>query len=189
MYQKLRSLIKRCYVTAGSEDTADYQTAKVSYLEKDTTVEHLTPYGVYSNPPVDSIGVVFLIAADEDNRFAILNRPDIRFKNLKSGEVAIGNPLTESVIKFDENGDITIVGKNNLKVTIEGSAEIISSQEVKLTAPSVVMSNGGVTDGLVKFSDLEIWANSHFHNVIGSQTGFPIANLPVSAKTSVVKGE
>jgi phage gp45-like len=182
MYQKLRSLIKRCYVTSVSDDSANYPTAKVSYLEKETTVEHLTPYGIYSNPPENSIGVVFLIAADEDNRFAIVNRPDIRFKNLKKGEVAVGNPLTLSHIKFDENGDITIIGKNNLNVTIEGNVNVI--------APSISFSNGGSTDGFVKFSEMKAYIDAHQHtDPQGGLTGVPITQLSQSAKTTVVKGE
>ena len=115
----IRNLIKRGVVTKKTLDDGQFSVAQVKWLAgKIGNVETIHPYGISSYAPVGSMALMFNIMGHEANRAAIINDPKRRFKGLKEGEVAVGNFLTRSYVKFLENGDIEVVGTSNRVVTI-----------------------------------------------------------------------
>lgn len=102
-------MIKIGFTSNVMKDENDFPHVQTRFLGKKNEVWNLTPYGLFSSPPLRSIGLVFNIQSQEQNRAAILNDFKNRFKNLKQGEVTIGNTLTRSRIEFRENGEVFII--------------------------------------------------------------------------------
>ena len=171
MYQIIQNLIKNCKVNS-SDDSKAYAIVNVEHDETSITALNITPYGYYSRPPADATGILLLIGADASKCAAIVNVDDNRYKNLEENEVALGNPSKSSKIFFDKDG----------KISIE------SLQEVNVTAPSIVLGNGGSTDGLVKHSELKQYIDNHIHQIGMSTTEKPTTQLPDSAQTTIVRG-
>lgn len=129
----LFNLIKRAIVSRKTADTGQFPIAQVEWNGKAKNIHHITPYGLYSNLPIDSLVLTFNVLGQEENMAGIGNTPKRRFKNLKEGEVAIGNPITGSVIKFLENGDIEVTGKNDQNVNITGDVNVTVGGNVNMT--------------------------------------------------------
>lgn len=158
IYNKILHLFKRGVISKVSNDRDVYQTAQVSYLGKTADTEILYPYGLCGNPPRGSLALIMNVQGHEDNRTAICNYPGARFKNLTEGEIALGNYMTKSHVKFNSNGDITIECNNNMtvtvskddNVTINGNATVNITGTAQVTAASVTVAapvtvNGDVT--------------------------------------------
>src|SRR5689334_11364428 len=101
MIQRLINLIKNCFVTTVTNDNKGYALLEVSHDETINTVSHLTPYGLYCNPPENATGIIWLVGGEASKGVAMVNVDAERFKSLLRGEVCIGNPLTLSNILFD----------------------------------------------------------------------------------------
>jgi len=147
---KLINLIKMAVITQASSDGEDYPKTQASYNGKPTSVTRLSPYGICSNPPVKSIGLLFQVQGREGTKLGIFDYMKMRFKNLKPGELQIGNYLTQASIKFDEDGNIVINCPDaNVTVNAAMSVTITAGTEIELTAPSVTInaSGGGVVNG------------------------------------------
>lgn len=129
---KVVNLVKRCYVSRVGNNQQRYQTTQVSYLNKTANVEVVYPYGLSGNPPLNSLGLMFNVQGQEENRAAIFNLPSKRVRNLKEGEVAVSNYLTESRVVFKENGDIEVTGNNNQIVNITQNSEITVGGDVTI---------------------------------------------------------
>lgn len=100
--------IKRAYISLVGSDSNQFQTTQINYLGKTADMEVIYPYGLCANPPAGSLVLLFNVQGQEENRAGIANLPNQRFKNLKAGEVVVGNYLTGSYIKLLENGNIEI---------------------------------------------------------------------------------
>ncbi len=198
----IRRLIRRCFVSGGSVDDKDYQTAQVSAYGKPVNADVLNLYGIASNVPENAPGVLFLTNAQEDNRFAILgNSPEWRPRNLKSGELVIGNFITGDVVRFLETGieivgnkdlDVNITGNVNVNVTGEttinstgnvsvntsGVLDVLASSTINLTAPNVncTVNNFNIT-AAVAFNVSAPVANFTTTNVNLGVGGLPIARV------------
>jgi hypothetical protein len=152
-------ITKRTYITRVSTDKDLYHTAQVSYLGQTADVEVITPYGVYSNLPLNSQLLTWNVNGVEENRVSIGNTPRFRFKNLKPGEVVLGSPQTRSRIFFSEDGSIVITqhkgeagkqsatdkdatdGKSSITIDPDGNIKIVTKGTHEVT-----------TDGDVKFT-------------------------------------
>lgn len=146
MMQMLRNLIKRAAV-AIINDSGNYQTAQVSYFGKVSDIEVINPYGISSSPPIDSLVLMFNVMGQEENKAGIINAQPQRFKNLKEGEVVVGNYLTGSYVKFLQNGGIEVFTEGNATVTasnaiIDANVTILGDCEVGGN-----LTNGGVNVG------------------------------------------
>src|SRR5690349_2108707 len=100
-------------------------------MDKTSDMEVIYPYGLFAQAPVNSLALVFSIQGNEENLAGIVYAYRDRFKNLKEGEVLLGNILTGSFIKFDKDGNIEINSKKDVNVTITGNA-IINAQQVTI---------------------------------------------------------
>lgn len=217
MISKLVNMVKRAFVTTSLADDQVFPIIQISYHEKIANVEHMTPYGVYSNPPANALAIVLSIGGQEENRVAFANTPNSRFKNLKEGEVLVGNPLTGSYVKFDEDGNITELSKNNktiqvdedFNITVNGNttinstgnasinaenAAITATTLASITAPSIQLGNGsgGGPVSLAQFAALKAYVDAHVHSGVqagGANTGAPTTPLPAAVGTTVVQGK
>ena len=135
MINTIRNMIKRAYVSLVHKDDKIYSYAQISYLGSTLDAETLYPYGMNANAPLNSAAVVFNIQTDEGNRVCICYTPDRRFKDLKEGEVQIGNALTQASIMFSEDGKIKIVTDADIEITaptikLTGDVEIVGDLSV-----------------------------------------------------------
>lgn len=113
-----------------------------------------SPYGLCSNPPVGSSGLVFNTNAGSNHPVGMVDFPSKRFKNLAEGEVVVGNYSTGSYIKFLANGDIKLYTSGN--IFLEGSV-YGATTDSPITAPK------GILVGAKTINDV------HTHS--GVQTG------------------
>lgn len=125
---RITNIIKRAFITLAGGDNDKFQTTQINYLGKVADMEVIYPYGLCGNPPAGSLVLLFNVQGQEENKAGIANLPNQRFKNLKPGEVVLGNYLTGSYIKFLENGDIEMFAKSG-KINIVNT-NVISNQDV-----------------------------------------------------------
>ena len=182
IYSKISNLIKRAVVTLTNKDSGQFAATQVSWMrDKTATTEVVHPYGLSSNAPLGSLALMFNVMGQEENRAAIIYDPKNRFKNLKPGEVALGNFVTKSVVKFLENGDIDITGMADQNINITGNSNITVGGNVTLnvtgntdiTSPVVTVNGelrttGEITAfyglaGEISFSDIVTKYNAHTH--------------------------
>jgi hypothetical protein len=183
-YNKTINLIKRCYISRVGSNQQRYQTTQVSYLNKTANIEVLYPYGLSGNPPRNSLGLMFNVQGQEENRAAIFNLPSKRVRNLKEGEVAISNYLTESRVVFKENGDIEVIGKNNQTINITSNSEITVGGDVTIN----VTGNVDLTSSLTTINnDVKVNGNVDISGsaTIGSGSGAQSAVATVGDSVEV----
>ena len=131
-YLKLKNIIKLGLVTESVPDTGKINLAKVTYEGKTPRdMPVISPYGLFVNLPPDTLGLILCPNGNEANAVCIGFCADERLKDIASGEVAIGNPLTKSKIHFLADGKIRIEASNNADI------EIITGGDVKVTANNV----------------------------------------------------
>jgi len=139
MYRKLLNkiinIVKFGYVSRSSSDSGDYPVTQITYLGKTVPVEIISPYGLYSNLAEGTKAVVFNIGSNEENQVAIGFSQNDRFKNLKSGEVVVGNPKTGSYIKFNSDGSVLM--------QCNGDFDIITNNNVNIKAAQVNLGDSG----------------------------------------------
>lgn len=125
------SLIKNLFKIAkllSVDDSGNLRFYNVSFMGKSgQKILGFSPYGLMHNPPVSSMVLLWSQNAQESNGIGMADDPKNRtLKNLKSGEVALGNYETGHYIYFDENGLCTVVAKD-LKFQIDDSVTVIGT--------------------------------------------------------------
>lgn len=145
IYNSITGMIKRAVLTLAGKDANKYQTSQVSYLGKTADTEIIYPYGLCGNPPLGSLVLLFNVQGMEENRAGIANLPSKRFNGLKEGEVAVGNYLTGSYVKFLEDGNIEIVASGG---SINVTGNIVVNGDVIANGVSLTTHvHSGVTPG------------------------------------------
>lgn len=169
--RRLITMIKNAFKIArllSVDDSADLRFGSVSMLGKTQKVMIFSPYGLMHNPPSDSLALVWSQQGQESNGIGIADDPKNRtLKDLKSGEVAIGNYLTGAYIYFDENGKCTIAADDmdvliqndisleaiNMTTVCSGTFEVqavninlIASANIALSAASVAHDGTNIGD-------------------------------------------
>lgn len=136
--------IRRGYTLEDQKDEDNYPVIKTEYFGQKCEVEVISPYGIYSGIPKEAEGVILNIGRNEENRVAILDTPRTRFKNLKAGELVLGNTMTRSNIKFSEDKSINITGANNTLIVIDanGNVSITTAGTFTINATGNVVING-----------------------------------------------
>lgn len=133
--------LKRCTVES-VDDKSDFPTMQVKYLKQVIKiVQKLGIYGVCSNPPKGSNGILFPIMGSDSNIACLADDIANRFKDLKEGELVIGNYLTKAFIKFSQDGGIEIHAKYVKTIADEGD---ISTETIKGNITN--KSAGNITD-------------------------------------------
>jgi len=167
IFYKLKNLIVRSYISSSNDDSNYYPILNISYLGKtDIAVEKVSPYGLYSNPPNDLPVIKYSIHGNDGNSVGIAYSRDTRFKNLKNGEVLIGNEKTQAYIKFNEDNEI----------------EIISTALIKITAPEIELTGNVTIDG-----DLSANAGSGTVSIDAAQVDLGIGGEKIARKGDPVQ--
>ena len=137
---KVTGIVRRSQITRGATDNNAFQSAQISYMGRVSDTEVLWPYGMYGSVPIDSLCVTLAVGAQEENKVTLPARSHKRIRrNLKSGEVGFGNFETKSEIFFDADGNVLVIAKKDLTITVVGTATI--------KAANVTIDAGVVTLG------------------------------------------
>ncbi len=112
LYNKVINLTKRGYISKSLKDNNQMPLVQVTYQGKTTTMILVNPYGFYSRPPVESLGLCVNVRGKEKAQdfFHYWNKN--RYKDLEEGEVKLGNSEKGTYIFFKDNGDIEIKCEN-----------------------------------------------------------------------------
>ncbi|MEK0324573.1 MAG: hypothetical protein QQN63_02620 [Nitrosopumilus sp.] len=168
--------VKQAAIVIVGKDNTKYPTLGVSYKGKSSDCIPFTPYGVYTNAPLGSGGLVFTPSGIESNLWGIFQDFETRIKNLKEGEVVMGSPVFKSFVEFKEDGSVNlVVDGNNLLLASDGTLTLTngSGDTVMNSDGSVAFSNGATLDDAGDYiSATGISLNLHTHvGNLGSPTG------------------
>jgi phage gp45-like len=176
------------------DDSGDYQFMTVTTLGKTQKVRSWKPYGLMSSPPADSQVALFSQQAQESNGIGMADDPKNRLiKDMAEGEVAVGNYLTSSYIKFDELGDAILASAHDLNLF--GFNDVLLQAltgKTEIKGPTIEMN--GDSDNLVTWADLSsllssYWTifNNHSHAGVGAVTGGLVSFDITAAKATTLK--
>lgn len=157
---KIRNLIKRCALSK-IDDSQSYQTAQVTYFDKIVDIETINPYGICSKAPAGSLGLMFSVMGQEENRAAIFNDQTNRFKDLQEGELVVGNYSTKSKIKFCANGDIEIF--TNADINAQCANLNVTANTTTITAPTNTVDGDLEVTGKITNQGVDI-GKGHAHS-------------------------
>ena len=152
----IASLRKCSAVKASQTDSGDVRLQQVTYNGKSTDAQLWMPYGMSANVAPGSLCLYAQIGGDGGELVIFPDRSQDRVKGLKSGEVALFNPLTQSRTIYRKNGDIeeVVTGENGTKsvtikkdwtvvvggdvsITTTGKTDIVSTGDVNITASTI----------------------------------------------------
>lgn len=132
LYTKIKNLIKRGYVSKLFDDSNTIPAVEVSYLGKNGIAELLNPYGFNAMPPLGTQVLIFSVNSVEANRICLAYSQKNRFKNLNEGEVVVGNPVQETYIKFDDEGDIIVEVKRDFEVNVQRNVKVTVGRDMDI---------------------------------------------------------
>lgn len=124
--------IKRAVLSREIKDDSVFLVGQGTYNSKVGDVDIVFPYGLYANPPVGSMLLMFNVMGQEENRAALAYYQKERYEN-EPGEVTIGSPMFGSFIKFNKDegididckGDLNLISNLNIKITsVDGNITI-----------------------------------------------------------------
>lgn len=155
------NMLKRGVVTLVNADSGKRSTAQVTSMGTTSTIETIYPYGIYAVAPQGSDVAIFNVLGGEENKVGIPYDVAIRFKNLKAGEVIVGNPVTQSYTKFSSDGSVEVISdkdfimtvKGKITINVEGDASITSQGNVDLIASGDVNLGGTGGAGVARIGD------------------------------------
>lgn len=140
-----------------------------------------SPYGLCSNPPVGSSGLVFNTNAGSNHPVGVVDFPSKRFKNLAEGEVVVGNYITGSYIKFLANGDINLYTTGDIQVTgeniqvvgetvkVEGTSIFLKGNVYGATAADAIIAPNGILAGAG--ATAKLIDETHVHTGVPTESG------------------
>lgn len=133
--RKLKSMFKFGYVSNIEDDAGDLPVAQYTYHGQAKDIVTIYPYGFCANAPADNLAVVVNMGTT-DQKIAFTASGKDRFKNLKGGEVVVGNFVTGDFVKFNS----------------EQKIEVVSGGSVDITAPEINVNGGTAITGDVTVS-------------------------------------
>jgi phage gp45-like len=191
------TLIKNLFKIAkllSVDDSGDYQFMTVKTLGKTQKVMSFKPYGLMSNPPVNSIVSLLSQQGQESNGIGTADDPKNRiFSNMETGEVALGNYFTGAAVYFSSDGKMASASPDaNTMFSAVGivlfapTIELIASTAIKHTAPTIELNGNG--DNLVTFSDLDAALQSQNTLIAGhSHAGAGLIDTVITIDISAAK--
>lgn len=139
-------MIKRAVLTRPADDSKNYSVAQIQYFNKTANCEMITPYGLFTNAPIDSHMIVFNFNGLEENKGGIAYLHANRYKNLKPGEVQVGNPFHGNYVKFDNDGNVLINSNKNVNVTTGENITLSATINATFAAQNEMkLKSGGLT--------------------------------------------
>jgi phage gp45-like len=185
---KLRQLIKNAVVSLITDDTTKHPETQVDYNGITTEALRFGPYGLSSNPPLGSYAMLLSPQAREGVGIALIDMGHERFKELKEGEVQIGNYLTRASIKFDEQGNIVMVLPEGGNLTVEAPS---GDATVNITGNSTTNVDGDVVLSATGNVNLTTEANLQANvtgNVVlqaGGSVSLSAASLDITGNVNI----
>ena len=172
------SKIKQAIVSSLRDDDSTYPETTAYYKGKTQPATRHSVYGVCSQPPKNSLGLLFQVDCSNGVQYGIFDYVTGRFKNLEEGEVQIGNYLTEASIKFDVEGNVIVnVPSGNLTATVSGSATLTVPETTinsDVTINGALSVTGDVTGNNFVSSGISVDFNTHIHtDSMGGDTSAP----------------
>lgn len=159
LIKKISQWIKQARLI-NTDDSTAYPRAQVSYNGKTSNIMRLSPYGLCSNPPNDSLVLLLNLQGQESVKVGIADDILNRFKNLAQGEAVLYNTQTQSYVLMRANGDVQISAQGNIdadatgnitadaggniEATAGGNIAATATGSATITAPAIVL-NGNVT--------------------------------------------
>ena len=157
---KIRNLIKLGRITNPGDDSGLDAVSQCEYMGKVTNAAMFLPYGISAKAPNDSLLLIFSAGGSSQNSAAIPLSAENRFRDLKDGELKIGNLVSKCFIHFKENGAIQIkAGTGDAVVDINENGEIAI--------------NGG-TEKVVKGDTFQGSFEAHTHSTAFGPSGAPL---------------
>lgn len=142
LLEMIKRVVRRVIVVSVNKDDKDTQTVRVSYFGKVVNADLHNAYGVASNPPKDSQGIILEVEGQTDNRIALIGTASgIRIKELKEGEVVVGNFKNGNVVKFLED-KVEIFSNGDLDIEVEGDVNLTATN-VNIDADQTNLGVGG----------------------------------------------
>ena len=144
VWNSLKNLIKGGKQKQIMNDLGNVPKAQVSFLGQTKNVKHLTPYGMWSSPPIGSDWIIFSERSNSDDLQGIANDYINRPKPLFEGEIIFQNLKTGAFIRFDLLGNILVFSPASVTVTAQVAINAIAplitataTTSVAVTAPLV----------------------------------------------------
>jgi hypothetical protein len=178
------------------------QTAKVSYKGNSHIIEIIEPYGVESHLPVNNLVLSHKIFNNNNDICGMGYSCDLKFGDLKEGEVCFGLKKSNNRIVFRNSGEIEIVNDSgNIVITNDGNINIKNNSgfinvknngNIELNGNSEQMVLG--TTLLTKLNLIIQLLNNHVHTSTtpGLPTTAPTTTIPpldntiLSVKNSLI---
>ena len=130
----IQNLIKFSSVTNPGTDDKSFPQSQLSSYGQSYDSYMIWPYGMGGVAPEGAYCVTFSTNGHEEVPVTIASTPTLRPKNLKAGEVYVGNLISGATITFDEKGAINIVAPGGVNIvgdiTINGDAIITGDLSV-----------------------------------------------------------
>lgn len=130
----ISNMIKRAVLTRPADDSKDYSVAQIKYFSKVAKCEMISPYGLFVNAPIDSHLIVWNFNGNEENKGGMAYLHADRYKNLKPGEVQVGNPFHGNYVKFDNDGNVLINTFSNMTLNSSKNINATATQNITLSA-------------------------------------------------------
>jgi len=129
--------------TLPADNSKSVMSAQVSYLGQVKEMPFITPYGLFSSPPINSTWVVIPLRNNADDVIGFgndyANKPP-----LLSGEVCLYNTQTKSKIILDSSGSIRIESENELNIESIGSTSM-NAESITIDAESTTIEAENTT--------------------------------------------
>lgn len=186
--------IKQAYLSLVTDDSSAYPKGQAGYNDKTTDFLRYSPYGLDSNPPLNSWVLLLGSQGQEAVKIGLISDLLNRKKELKEGEAVLYNTLTKSFVLLKENGDIEVDAKNDLIATVAGNmaADVggnasvnaggnasVTAINITLTATgAVVLTAAGtvtITGSTVIINSKPFLSHVHTNVTVGFANSGPVA--------------
>lgn len=166
MHGAVKSLIKIARLLT-TDDSGNRRFGVIRFQGKQQQCQVVTPYGLMSSPPADSMAVTLSQNGQESNALVIADDPDNRpLRNLKMGESGLGNYITGDHFHFDNQGVLHLNVSQQFIITIGDHVVTIDENGIHTnkqidTTDDVISDIGGNGVSL----------NNHVHTNVQSGSG------------------
>lgn len=138
-------MIKQAVVATLLKDDSPYPRSFANYNGKSTYYTRLSPYGLDTHPPRDSIVLLLSSQAQESNKYGIASDMLNRFKNLAEHEVVLYNTATKDYVYLKEDGNIEIYANADIVVNAENDIKVEAGGNIEAIAAGSVDAEAGTT--------------------------------------------
>ena len=178
--------------TLSIDDAQAFQFAILQGMGITQKAQSITPYGICSNPPDNSLAITFNIQGIASNKVAFIDDPNNRKKGLLKGEIVLINYLTKAMVYVKEDGGIDIETPSGSKIQLlpDGTITLTGDTTINgnLTVTGDISNNGDVISagavtatGTVTGGELAVPGSPNYsdHKHSGVETGSGTSGGPV----------